>query len=116
MTVTGKGNYTGTVKATFKITDPVEEFVARLYRVCLDREPETAGHAWWVARLKAKQDTGGSCAWGFFDSTEFKNHHYSTSAFLNHAYAAFFDRKPDAAGKKYWLGEMKKGLSREQVI
>ena len=116
VTFTGKGNYAGSVKASFKIQDPVEEFVARLYRVCLDREPEAQGHAWWVARLRAKQETGGSCAWGFFDSTEFKNHKYSNSAFLDHAYAAFFDRKPDAAGKAYWLGEMKKGMTREQVI
>ena len=116
VTVTGKGNYTGSVKATFKITDPVEEFVARLYRVCLDREPEAQGHAWWVARLKAKQETGGTCAWGFFDSTEFKNHKYSNSAFLDHAYQAFFGRKADAAGKKYWLNLMDRGLSRKNVI
>ena len=90
--------------------------MARLYRVCLDREPEQQGHAWWVARFRAKQDTGGTCAWGFFDSTEFKNHKYSNSAFLDHAYMAFFDRKADAAGKRYWLGEMKKGMTREQVI
>ena len=116
VTITGTGNYTGTAKATFKILDPVEEFVARLYRVCLDREPEAAGQAWWVARLKAKQETGGSCAWGFFDSTEFKNHNYGNAAFLDHAYLAFFDRKADAGGKNWWLGEMKKGVTRKQVI
>ena len=116
VTFTGKGNYVGSAQATFKIMDPVEEFVARLYRVCLDREPEAQGHAWWVARLRAKQETGGSCAWGFFDSTEFKNHKYNNSAFLDHAYQAFFDRKADTAGKNYWLGEMKKGMSRKQVI
>ena len=119
VTVTGKGNYTGRVTGSFTITkpaDPVKEFVARLYRVCLDREPEAAGHAWWVGRLKAKQETGGSCAWGFFDSTEFKNHKYGNAAFLDHAYLAFFDRRPDAGGKNYWLGEMKKGMTRKQVI
>ena len=116
VTFTGKGNYVGSAQAAFKIMDPVEEFVARLYRVCLDREPEAQGHAWWVARLRAKQETGGSCAWGFFDSTEFKNHKYNNAAFLDHAYKAFFDRKADAAGKAWWLGEMAKGMTREQVI
>ena len=116
VTITGKGNFTGKVTATFKIQDPVEAFVTRLYRVCLDRKPEAQGHAWWVARLRAKQETGGSCAWGFFNSTEFKNHKYSNGAFLDHAYKAFFDRKPDTAGKNYWLDQMKKGMTRERVI
>ena len=122
VTVTGKGNYTGKVTGSFTITEPekpkdlVQEFVARLYRVCLDREPEAGGLAWWVERLKTKQETGGSCAWGFFDSTEFRNHRYGNSAFLDHAYKAFFDRRPDAAGKSYWLSEMKKGMTRKQVI
>ena len=114
--VTGKGNYTGTVSGSFKIKDSVTEFVSRLYRVCLDREPEPQGLAWWVQRLKSRAETGGSCAWGFFDSTEFKNHRYGNAAFLDHAYRAFFDRKPDAAGKAWWLAEMKKGRTRRQVI
>ena len=112
----GKGNYTGTVTKTFRITDPVVNFVTRLYQVCLDRDPEEAGLAWWVNRLKTHQERGGSCAWGFFDSTEFKNHKYGDSAFLDRAYKAFFDRKPDTAGKNYWLGEMQKGMSRKDVI
>ena len=116
VTVTGKGDYTGAASETFRITDPVSEFVSRLYRVCLDRNPENQGLNWWVNRLKSKQETGGSCALGFFNSTEFKNHKYSNSAFLDHAYQAFFDRKPDTAGKKYWLAEMKKGMTRTSVI
>ena len=116
VTVTGKGSYTGKVTASFVITDPVVSFAARLYRVCLDREPEKQGLTWWVSRLKAKQETGGSCAWGFFDSTEFKNHKYNNSAFLDHAYQAFFDRRADTAGKNWWLGEMKKGMTRKDVI
>ena len=116
VTVSGRGNYSGSRSATFRISDLVKDFVSRLYRICLDREPETAGLTWWVDRLKKKIETGGSCAWGFFDSTEFKNHKYSDSAFLDRAYKAFFNRSPDTAGKNYWLNEMKKGMSRKDVI
>ena len=107
----------GTAKSiTTPKADLVRDFVARLYRVCLDREPEQGGLTWWVNRLKAKQETGGSCAWGFFNSTEFKNHKYNNSQFLDHAYLAFFNRVPDTSGKEWWLMQMKAGTSRKAVI
>ena len=50
-----------------------EEFVTRMYRTFLNREPEAEGLAYWMERLENGQETRDSIVYGFSLSQEFKN-------------------------------------------
>ncbi|MCQ2483513.1 MAG: DUF4214 domain-containing protein, partial [Clostridia bacterium] len=45
-------------------------FVARLYKVCLNRLPDMGGQAGWVQKLLNGEVSGSSCAYGFVFSPE----------------------------------------------
>lgn len=102
----------------------VEGFVARLYRVVLERQPDPVGHKAWVDALKNRVEladgsgtaNGLSTALGFFESPEFLGKNVSDDDFIRRCYKTFFDREPDAAGYAQWKALLKKGVSRRDII
>ena len=102
--------------AALEERDQVVEFVTRLYRVCLDREPDEGGLNDWVSRLKSGKITGIKAAQGFIFSKEFKNKMYCDEHYVEYLYRAFMGREYDEAGKKSWVGLLAKGKTREAVF
>ena len=107
----GSGDYTD---ALFVITDDcgkcgadnktVVDFVTRLYKVCLDREPDAEGLAYWVNELKNGQ-SGTYVAHGFIFSPEFVNKNYCHNCIVKYYYKAFFNRVPIGSAQdneEYW--------------
>lgn len=107
------GDYYNAPKNTVK---SVREFVARLYNVCLDREPDTEGSNYWTNALVSKTVDGSRIARGFVFSREFKNHNYCNSCYVEHLYKAFMGRDSDPEGKAYWIKQLESGKSREVVF
>ena len=95
---------------------PVETFVTRFYRLCLDRKPDPDGLNAWVASLIEGDLAGSDVAYGFVFSPEFLEKHTTDDEFLRILYEAFFNRQPDSAGRQGWLDALKKGASREDVL
>lgn len=91
-------------------------FVARMYRICLDRLPDQAGQSGWVQKLMNGSTTGASCARGFVMSTEFANKKLSNADFVAYMYRAFFGREADQAGLEGWVTQLERGASRETVF
>lgn len=50
---------------------PDEEFVRRMYQTFLNRQPDSAGFADWVARLKTGEENRDTLVYGFTRSQEF---------------------------------------------
>lgn len=50
---------------------PDEEFVRRMYQTFLNRQPDSAGFADWVARLKTGEENRDTLVYGFTKSQEF---------------------------------------------
>ena len=98
--------------------DPTfEDFVERLYVVALNRASEPAGKKFWVEKVESGEYNGADCARYFLlDAPEFMNRALNDSDFLEVLYKTFYDRKSDAAGKKYWLGRLTDGTSRRDVV
>ena len=94
----------------------LEDFVTRLYRVCLDREPDAKGLAGWVSQLEAGTKTGVQVASGFIFSTEFKNKNYCNACYVEHLYNAFLGRASDSAGKANWTAKLAGGATREEIF
>ena len=99
-----------------KVYKGLEEFVARLYRICLSREPDAAGLKDWTGKLRNRQITGVQAAYGFVFSREFIGRNLCNSDYVEQLYQAFMGRKSDAAGKTDWVGKLSRGVTREEVF
>jgi hypothetical protein len=95
---------------------PVSSFVARLYRLCLNRRYERGGQDNWIRALVYKNATGTSVALNFFNSQEFLNRNLNDEEFVYVAYKTILDREPDEPGKEYWLEKLREGYTRNQVL
>ena len=92
-------------------------FVARLYKVCLNRLPDMAGQSGWVINLLNEEATGSSAAYGFVFSQEFINLNLNNTEFVQYMYQAFFGREADSVGLEYWAGQLNSSkASREDVF
>ena len=102
-TVDGK---TATCKVT--VEDPINAFVRRLYKYCLNRNPDKGGFDFWTSRLRSKKITAAEAVKGFFDSKEMKDMKLSNAETIERCYLAMMDRKSDKGGKEYWIKNFKK--------
>lgn len=93
----------------------VTSFVARLYRVCLDRKFDENGLRSWVTVLLDGRATGSKVARNFLISPEMDEQGHDNESFLRVCYSALFDREPDAVGFAEWFAVMDK-YPREKII
>ncbi len=91
-------------------------FVDRLYRTCLERAGEQEGQEYWVRMLLSQERNGIECAWGFVNSTEFRNNGYSDEVYVEKMYEALLGRPSDKAGKTDWVKRLKDGMTREELF
>lgn len=97
-------------------TDGVTQFVTRLYTVCLDRKPDSAGLADWTEQLRSGSNNGTNVAAGFIFSREFSNRGFSDSTYIEYLYRSIMGREYDGEGKTYWENKMRDGASRREVF
>ena len=95
--------------------DTITDFVTRLYRICLEREPDEAGLADWSTQL-ANGAEGSQVAYGFIFSTEYKQKHTSNTEFATMLYHTMMDREPDEAGLTDWVDKLNYTNTREYVF
>ena len=83
----------------------------------MDREYDSDGMDYWCNQILdgnyKVMDVAGQ---QFFNSKEFINKKLSDKEYVKVLYRTFFDREYDDAGLNYWLGMMKKGMSRNEVL
>lgn len=94
----------------------IEQFVTRLYDVCLDRDPDEGGMNDWVNRLSNGTETGTSAAYGFIFSQEFQNRNFCNNDYVKQLYRAFMGREYDSDGLAGWVNGLESGMTREEVF
>lgn len=94
----------------------VNMFVARMYKICLNRLGDQGGQADWVNRLLSGQLTGIDCANGFINSQEYQNLNLSNSDYVKNLYRAFMGREYDENGYQDWVGKLNAGYTRDEVF
>lgn len=89
-------------------------FVYRLYKNCLNRNPDVKGLEDWCNKLK-NGTTGTAIAYGFFFSKEFTGKGYTNTSYVTLLYSAILGRLPDNKGLSGWVKKLDDGSSRELV-
>ncbi len=98
-----------------------EEFVTKLYRVVLERDPDEEGFEYWLREIEEENIFRDYIFYKFIFSEEFekkiKNLYKITPftkedklrAFIERFYNILFNRRADERGVNYWEEELKKG-------
>ena len=94
----------------------VQDFVVRLYSICLSRTPDSAGLQYWEQSLKNQAVSGAEAAWGFFGSDEFTQRNLPNEGYVELLYLTMLDRPADADGRAYWVNLLNNGVSRKKVF
>ena len=93
----------------------ITDFAARLYRICLEREPDETGLSDWSTQL-ANGAEGSQVAYGFIFSEEYKSKHTSNEEYVTMLYRTMMDREPDEAGFADWVDKLNYSNTREYVF
>ncbi|MFG6177121.1 ExeM/NucH family extracellular endonuclease [Halomonas sp. THAF12] len=88
-----------------------EILLANLYRDILLREPDASGMAYWKGQLEGESQSLSEVAQAFLDSQEF----HATVAPVIALYEQQLLRQPDLPGLRFWVGELREGLSLEEI-
>lgn len=107
------GSYIST--ETVDINYEVTSFVARMYRLVLDRRPDKKGIVRWVEALVNGNATGADVAYGFFGSKEFSERSLSDEDFVKTIYGSMLDREPDEKGLASWVSALEE-YDRMEVV
>ena len=113
---TEDGGYTAPCVVVVASRDLVEQFVYRMYRICLLREPDEGGFSGWTEALRSGAATGSQLAYGFLNSDEMIGRNLSDGDFVERNYEAIMGRASDAGGKQGWVDALAAGMSRKAVI
>ena len=96
--------------------DPVVEFVTRMYRVALEREPDATGLNDWVNQLKSRTKSGADIAQGFYLSPEMLNKGLSNEEYVELAYLGIMGRGSDEDGKRDWVEALQCGVTYNAIV
>jgi Tol biopolymer transport system component len=91
--------------------------VMRLYWAFFHRMPDLNGLNYWVSKYDGGM-TLKTIANSFAKSSEFKTKYGSVSndSFITLVYQNVLERNPDAAGKTHWVGRLKAGVTRGEMM
>jgi hypothetical protein len=104
------------IKLNSEYNEGIQNFVTRLYKIALGREPDSKGFDDWCRKLFGGDTDGATIAEGFLWSQEFLSKQTDDSTYLTYLYRIFFDREPDADGFQSWLKKLSEGSSRKDIL
>ena len=90
-------------------------FAYRLYKTCLQRDPDIPGLEDWCTRLK-NQESGAAIAAGFVFSEEYKNKHEDNEAYVSMLYRTILGREGEPDGMNNWITALNYTNTREMVF
>ena len=95
---------------------PIEKFVTRFYKLCLERDPDQGGLYNWVNQLSSRAMNGAQIAEQFFFSKETLSRNLSDEKYVELLYNTMMNRASDIGGKESWLSNMENGMTRRDVL
>ena len=91
-------------------------FVDRIYVAALGRTSDQAGRDYWVNSIMSGERTANDVIITILQSQEFNNRNLSDEAYVTALYKVFFGRNPDTPGLNNWVGVLRSGTSRMDLV
>lgn len=96
--------------------DSVTAFVNRLYNVCLEREPDSAGLKNWHDRISSGSISAVDAVKGFLNSKEYQNRQLSDEMYIANLYQVFLNRTGSSSEIQHWLAIYQQGVSKNYLM
>ena len=95
----------------------IEGSIARLYVAVFNRQPDAAGHAFWVEQAANGMNLVDMANF-FVNSDEFANTYdeLDNAAFIDLLYVNVLTRGGEAAGVEFWNGQLDSGAMSRAVV
>ena len=92
--------------------------ILRLYRAYFLRDADSAGHDYWLARLRNGELSLADISGSFAGSSEFRTRYGSLDIprFVRLIYLNVLAREPDPSGYTYWANRLSAGTSRGSMM
>ena len=100
-------------------TSQIQNSVIELYIAAFNRAPDKAGLDYWVSKITKDNWSINDISKSFFDSQEVSSKYppsLSDEDFLNTVYNNVLGRDIDEEGLAYWLDQMQKSITRDQML
>ena len=101
--------------------EETRQFIEDTYEIELDREPDTAGANYWAEQINSGAQTQQEVVDNFRRSNEYQNINDTEGAgqndeeWLESTYQTVLNRDLGDEGREYWLGDLGRGATREEV-
>lgn len=105
-----------TEKKEEKPTGKVAEFVAKVYKLALGREPEVEGWKFWVQKLESKELAVTQFIYDLMKQDEFVSRLMSREQFIKMMYEIIVGREPEEEGQKYWEQKYEEYRTQEPTL
>ena len=115
-------NSYGIERGTVTLSQPrdlnpnLTKFINRIYEKAMGRNGEDDGLNYWCHAVQTGEKSPIQVAEFFITSEEFRNKNLSNEAYIKVLYRTFMGREYDQPGLNYWLGELNRGCSREDIL
>ncbi len=96
--------------------EKIRAFVARCYKIILERDADEGGMNTWADELKSHRNAATEIIEAFINSQEFQNKKYSNPDAVEILYKAMLGRGSDVAGKTDWVAKLNNGQPLTAVI
>lgn len=130
MTYPLSGSFHGTKAVAVSVSNPiiqenfvssvnqekVNDFVTRLYDLCLGRKPDSQGLKNWSSKIINNEATAADVSLGFIKSDEFKKKNLSTHDYIDVLYRVYLNRKGSEAEISNWMKTASNGVSKQYLI
>ncbi len=105
-----------TEKKEEKPTGKVAEFVAKVYKLALGRDPEVEGWKFWVQKLESKELAVTQFIYDLMKQDEFVSRLMSREQFIKMMYEIIVGREPEEEGQKYWEQKYEEYRTQEPTL
>ncbi len=89
-------------------SNPIRNYVKRLYSLILNRQAEEAGVVYWTNQLMSGALTGRGIIRSFFVQPEWTTKNYPAEEVIKIIYRTMLGREPDPSGFAFWVNVYKK--------
>lgn len=94
----------------------IESYVKRCYTQILGRSGDSDGINYWTTLIQNGQSRPVDVAKSFVGSREFSLKQLNNTEFVKVMYRAFMGREYDTGGLNYWVNQMNRGMSKNEVL
>ncbi len=94
----------------------VRNFVLRNYEKALGRKGEMEGVEYWSYKINKGETAPIDVVNDFFHSKEFIARNLDDAAYVDTLYATYFGRTCASEERAYWVGRLKDGATRDQIL